>query len=231
MSTKDLALATCFTALYAVFGAIKISPIVGLSGQAITAAAIIAPVLGIILGPIIAGLSTFLGGLVGSFFGFFSPLSVTAGVVTALCSGLTSQRKRSYAVLIYLALFLSLTFYPNVGPAWLFPLYSWFQLVGLVILVSSLQSLASDYRKNTGRVRLIYSYFVTALVATLAGQIAGTLTFEFTMAPNSSYFLLTWEETWFLYPAERILIAVVATLIGVPLAKALRHANLLSQSP
>lgn len=228
LSTKDLALATCFTALYAVFGAIKISPIVGLPGQAITAASIVAPILGIILGPIIAGLSAFLGGLVGSFFGFFSPLSVTAGVATSLCSGLTSQKKRSQAVLLYLALFLSLTFYPNVGPAWLFPLYSWFQLVGLVILVSPLQSLATDYPKSTSEVRLVYSYFMIALVATLIGQIAGTLTLEFIMPQNRDYFFGTWVATSLLYPVERILIAVAATLIGVPLVKALRRANLLS---
>jgi predicted membrane protein len=228
MTTKDLALATCFTALYAVFGVIKISPIIGLPGQAITAASIVAPLLGIILGPVIAGLSAFLGGLVGSFFGFFSPLSVTAGVATALCSGLISKKKQSYAVLLYLALFLSLTFYPNVGPAWLFPLYSWFQLVGLAILVSPLQSLATSYQKSTSDVRLVYSYFVTALVATLVGQIAGTLTLEFVMSPNRDYFFGTWVATFLLYPVERIIIAVVATVIAVPLAKALRHTNLLS---
>ena len=57
LTTKDTALTVTFTALYAVFGFIKISPIIGLSGQAITAAAIIAPIIGILLGPYVGTLS------------------------------------------------------------------------------------------------------------------------------------------------------------------------------
>ena len=58
LSTNEVALTVCFTALYVVFGFLKISPIIGLPGQAITAAAIMAPLIGIILGPYIGTLTT-----------------------------------------------------------------------------------------------------------------------------------------------------------------------------
>ena len=69
LSTVDVALTAVFTALYAVFGFLRISPIIGLSGQAITAAAIIAPIIGMLLGPYIGTLSTFLGGTIGFLLG------------------------------------------------------------------------------------------------------------------------------------------------------------------
>ncbi|MEM3609126.1 MAG: hypothetical protein QXV87_02110, partial [Candidatus Bathyarchaeia archaeon] len=112
LGTKELALAAIFTALYVVLGALKISPIIGLPGQGITAAAIIAPIIGIIFGPYIGVLSTFLGGIIGISFGYFSPPSLAAGVTAALCSGMTSRGKRTASIMIYLCLLLIFAFYP-----------------------------------------------------------------------------------------------------------------------
>jgi hypothetical protein len=226
LNAKETALSVTFTALYAVFGFLKISPIIGLSGQAITAAAIIAPIIGILLGPYIGTLSTFLGGIIGFSLGSFSPPSLASGIFAALAAGLTHTSKRVVSIFIYLSLLLLLAFFPNVGAAWLFPLAMWFQIVGLIILISSLQSVATRYLNAGKNSKLFYGLFVTSLTSTLVGQIAGTLTLE-ALTFDVSFWKTTWVIITPLYPAERIIIALAATLVGAPLIKALRRTNIM----
>ena len=225
LTTKDIALTITFTALYVVFGFLKISPIIGLPGQAITAAAIMAPLIGIILGPYVGTLCAALGGVIGFFFGSFSQLSFFSGIATALCSGMISERRRVVATLVYISLFVLLVFYPSVGPVWLFPIYMWFQMIGLVILVSPLQTMATKYLTSNNSSRLFFAFFVTSLVSTLAGQIAGTLTLEVIHISDANYFLGTWIATAFLYPVERTIIALGAAFVGASLYKILKSAN------
>jgi hypothetical protein len=226
LTTKDVALSAVFAALYAVLGFIKISPIIGLPGQAITAAAMVAPVIGILLGPYIGALSTFLGGVAGFSFGSLSYLSLAAGVVTASCAGLISERKRIASTAIYLVLFLLFAFYPTVGPAWLFPLNTWFQIIGLIILASPLRSSAERFLNSDNNALLLIGFFLICLTSTLAGQIAGSLVFEM-LTPDTTTLLATWQELTILYPIERTIIAVAAAFIGASLVKILRPAKLL----
>jgi hypothetical protein len=67
---------------------------------------------------------------------------------------------------------------------------------------------------------LLYAFFVTSLVATMAGQIAGTLVFE-TYQFSMDTYLGTWISTSFWYPVERTIIALGSALIGTALFKAL----------
>jgi len=225
LTTKDIALTITFTALYVVFGFLKISPIIGLPGQAITAAAIMAPLIGILLGPYVGTLCAAFGGVIGFFFGSFSQLSFFSGIATALCSGMISERRRVVATLVYISLFVLLVFYPSVGPVWLFPIYMWFQIIGLVILVSPLQTMATKYFTSNNSSRLFFAFFVTSLVSTLAGQIAGTLTLELIHVSDVNFFLGTWVATTLVYPVERTIIALGAAFVGTSLYKILKSAN------
>jgi hypothetical protein len=229
---KELALTICFTALYVVFGFLNISPIIGLPGRAVTAAAIVAPIIGVILGPYVGALSAFLGGVIGFFVGFFSPPSLVSGVAAASCAGLTYAGKRMFSVLLYLSLLVVFAFYPTVGPAWLYPLSIWFQLTILVVLVSPLQSRATKGLSSNSNSKLLYTFFVTSLTSTMAGQVAGSLAFEATswpiLIPNVNVWVGIWQSAMFLYPIERIIIAVAATLIAAPLVRVLKSANFIS---
>ncbi|NWG11802.1 hypothetical protein HXY33_08685 [Candidatus Bathyarchaeota archaeon] len=225
-NTKELALVSSFTALYIVFGAIKISPIIGLPGQAITAAAILAPMMGIIFGPYISVAATFLGGMIGISLGYFSQLSFASGIAAALCSGLTSRGKRIISMIVYLVLFLLLAFFPVVGPAWLFMPYLWFQIIGFIILILPLQSTAIKNFDSNNSSRLFYAFFVTSLTSTLAGQMAGSATYELIVYPDTVGATGTWITTAFLYPIERVIIAIGSAVIGTALFKVLKTANL-----
>lgn len=234
LTAKELALTICFTALYVVFGFLNISPIIGLPGKAITAAAIVAPIMGVTLGPYIGGLSAFLGGVIGFFVGFFSPPSLVSGVAAASCAGLTYTGKRAFSVLLYLSLLAVFAFYPTVGPAWLYPPSLWFQLAVLVVLASPLQSRAVKDVSSDSNSKLLYALFVTSLTSTMAGQIAGSLAYEATswpiLIPKTSVWLGTWQGVMFLYPVERIIIAVAATLIAAPLVRVLRTTSFMPAS-
>jgi len=232
LTAKDVALVTCFAALYAVFYSLPVFPIIGLSGAAITAAAIMAPMTGIMLGPFLGTLSAILGGVIVFFIGRFSILSLVATSVAALCAGLLYAGERKACAVAYFLLLISFGFYPSVGPFWLYPLLTWFQIIVFLILLSPLYSIAfKKIRSFTSSEELFPSFFLVSLISTLAGQIAGSLTFEIVFWPTFIQEIKAWVEIWkvvtWIYPVERAVTALCATIIGVPLFRALKSANLI----
>ena len=231
LKAKDSALTICFAALYAVFCLFPMFQIVGLPSKFITLAAITAPIIGMLLGPHLGALSTILGGTIGVFAGHFSPPSFVAGVVAAFTAGMIHLGKRSLSAFMYFSLLFFFGFYPFVGPVWLYPQLMWFQIIGFLILVSPLQSIAVRNAWNSkSDTKLAPAFFVTSLTSTLAGQIAGSLTFEVLSWPifvaDVNAWRLNWKLITLLYPIERIVISLAATFIGVTLHKVLKSANL-----
>jgi hypothetical protein len=226
----DVSLTICFAALYTVLCFLPISPIIGLPGKTITAAATIAPLIGIILGPYIGAASTVFGGAIGFSLGILSPLGFVAGIITALFAGMVCNGKRTLFAFAYFSLLFLFGFYPFVGPVWLYLPSMWFQIAVFLVLVSPLQSTATKSLNSNSNLRLFSAFFVTSLTSTLAGQIAGSLAFELLSWPifmaDANAWRLIWQATAFLYPAERIIIAVSAALIGASLHRVLKSANL-----
>ena len=231
LTAKEVALTICFAALYAVLSFFPLNQMIGLVGKAITAATIIAPVVGILLGSYLGMLSTGLGGIIARFFNpIFSLPSLAAGIITALCAGLLYAHKQILCALIYVSLMFLFGFYPVVGPVWLYSSFMWFQIVGFLILISPLQSIASKNFNSDSNLKLLFAFLVTSLTSTLAGQIAGSLTFELVYWPtltNVETWTLNWRLLTWVYPIERTIIALIATFIGVFLYKVLMSANLM----
>jgi hypothetical protein len=63
-------------------------------------------------------------------------------------------------------------------------------------------------------------------LASLFGHIVGSLMYELiywpSLIPEVDVWRVNWQLLMWLYPAERVIIAVIATLIGITLVKALR---------
>lgn len=232
LTSKGTALAICFASLYVALSFLPLSQLIGLVGKAITAATIIAPVLGIILGPFLGAFSTILGGVICLFVSpYFSPSSFVAGCVASLFAGLLSVGMRKHCVFIYVSLMFIFALYPIVGPFWLYPQLTWFQIVGFLILISPLQSRAIKELNSGSNSRLLLTFFITSLTSTLASQIAGSLTFEAiwwpVLIPEVHVWKIYWQSLTLLYPIERVIIASIAALIGTALNKALKSANLM----
>jgi len=232
LTAKDVALTVCFAALYAIFCLFPIFQIVGLPSKSITAAAITAPIIGMVLGPYLGALSTILGGAIGFFAGPFSPPSFVSGVVAAFSAGTLYFGKRSLCAFTYFSLLFFFGFYPFVGPVWLYPQLMWLQIIGFLVLVSPLQSVAvKNMRNSENNAKLVSAFFVTSLTSTLAGQIAGSLAFEVQFSwpifmVEFNVWKLYWQLLTWIYPWERVIIALVAAFIGGALHKVLKSAKL-----
>jgi len=233
LKAKDVSLIICFTALYTYFCFIPAFPIAGSQGGSITLAAIIAPIIGIILGSYLGMLSTLLGGIVGLFFAApFIPPSFVSGIVTAFFAGMLYANKSTVCAFMYFSLLFFFGFFPFVGPVWLYPPLMWFQILGFLVLVSPLQSVALKNMQNSNNnSKLLSAFFIVFLISTLAGQVAGSLAFEFTSWPifnaDVDDWTLFWQLLTWVYPVERMIIALSATFMGVFLYKVLSSANLM----
>jgi hypothetical protein len=220
-----------FTALYVLFSFIPLFQLTGLGGRLITATSILAPIIGILVGPAIGGSSALLGGLIAlSISPGFSPPSLIAGIVAALFGGLLTEGKRIQCALLYSAFLLVFTFYPTIGPAWLFPQMIWFQVFGLALLASPLQKIATENFRSKKNVNLFFAFLVTVLSSTLASQVAGSIAYEAVywpvLIPSLQAWVVNWQVLTFLYPVERTIIALIAALIGTPLLRVVRSAKL-----
>lgn len=231
LSTVDIALTASFAALYAVLSFMPLSQIIGVAGRTIAVSAIIAPLIGTILGPYLGFTAAIMGGTLALFlFPIFSPPSFVSGAITAFFSGMLVGGRQKLCTLVYASLLALFAFYPQVGPVWLYPPVLWLQIIGFAVLSSPLQNKAVNEIKSTNSGRLLVSFFLTFLMSTLAGQIAGSLTFEIvywpSIIPDLDAWTLTWQATAFLYPLERGVIAAIAATASVPLFAVLRAAKL-----
>jgi hypothetical protein len=106
----------------------------------------------------------------------------------------------------------------------------WFQIAGFLILVSPLQTTAVK-SLNSNNSKLLSAFFTTSLTSTLAGQISGSLTFELLSWPIFMADVNVWKANWqvitFLYPVERVIIALGAAFIGASVHKVLRLTNIM----
>ncbi len=227
---QDLALICSFAALYLALSSASLFPIIGAVGKFITLATVMAPLMGIILGPYIGAAAVSIGGLMWSTWqiGAFGFLSFIPGAVTALCSGFLYKGKRIPPLILYVTLLFLMAFYPTIGPAWLYPYFLWFHLIGLVVLMFPLTPMAIDYaRRNNNLARLGLGIGIISLASTLLGQMTGNVMFELmywpAIYPLVEYWRTAqWRILTFVYPLERSVITLIAALVGAPLIKAIR---------
>jgi len=229
LSTRNIALTACFAALYVVFSFWNLFPVIGTEGRWINAAVIMAPLFGIILGPYHGVLAITIGGITGAFFqitGPFGPLSFIPHAAAAFCSGMLFIKRQKICVAVYASFLFLFAFFPVIGPVWLWPSVIWLDLIGLVVLVSPLQSKATNVMsESSSSVRLVFGVAITCLTATLFSHVVGNILFEVIyLQANSSvdFWRTTWQGLTFLYPVERGLVTLVVTLVGTPLMKTLK---------
>jgi len=232
LSARDVTLLTSFTASYVVLYILPVFPIIGLPGAAIPAAAIMAPVTGMLIGPFLGATSAILGGLISFFIGRFSIVSIFATGIASLYSGLLYAGKRKICIYLYILLLIAFGAYPYIGPFWLYPQLTWFQVIVLLILLTPLSSRAiEEARTLTGYRKDFPHLFTIFLISTMAGQIAGSLAFEIIFWPAFIGGVEAWRGIWnavaWIYPIERIIISLLATIISIPLFKALKSAKLI----
>ena len=226
LSTKSLALTVVFAAVYATLSFLPLFPLIGLQGKFIQMGNVLAPLIGIVLGPWLGVFAIAVGGSIDAFLpqtGSFGPFSFVPHLAAALCAGLLYNNRRWVCGAAYLLLIVAFAFYPVVGPAWLWPLFLWLHVVGWAFMLSPLQPKVNGFlREDKGVSKLVMGFGVTSFLAALFGHAVGTLMFEATVLYEVEVWLLNWQALTMLYPIERLVIAMLSTAIGVGVLRALR---------
>ena len=225
--TSLVAAASVFAALYSVLGAIPISRLVLGQGNFLTASNFVTPLAGMLFGPVVGGLSAFIGDIIDSGAGYASLAGtglavLAADLATVATAGLAFSGRRAAALglpLLVLALYwldpLSVLF---VGPV---P-FTWLHMISIALLVPIL---ILESRGTVSRLNPVFVVGVT-FAALLCGQLTGTLVGQ-NLAVRV-YGVLTvqgWRDlvpVFFpLYPVERIFFTAVGSLVSVPVLRAL----------
>ena len=233
MTSRNIALMAIFAALYYVLS--LIAPInipTGVGNLTISFAALFASVIGLVLGPYLGTASALLGSSVawilppssGSFFGL--PF-IIAPALNALVTGLIFYKKWKYGFAIFGALVVAFLFTPPIWPV----TDNWF--VALAVLFDKIFALfliipVALFAKKLSFAKASLFYFLLFFIGNQADNMWGSFVFAtppvyygifgYAVSDVQGFFLVT----PFLYPAIRIIQAIIAMLIAVPLIQVLK---------
>jgi len=221
--TRRLTLTATLAAVYVVFRAIPIDQLIGISGS-ITAAGMIAPVIGILLEPAYGIVAVFTGTMVASLFPWnpikFAGLDFLPGALNVTLVSLAVRGRRTEATIIFLitmALFI-INPYTSifVGSALLSPPipYLWMHLAALIVLVSPLTKNLATRLTSHHYASLIRLLAVLAFTGTMIEHLTGGILYATVFGKAALKF---WPAIFLIYPIERTILVIGATLIGASL--------------
>ena len=239
-NTKIIASIAMFAALFAVLRRMDTIPMIGVQGASFSLSDILPPIYGIVLGPFTGGISVILGTFLGIALGkpvSFLFLDFLPAFVNTVAIGLLVRRKWWPAVLLYGALLVAFLVNPltsifvDVGGVAL-P-FAWLHIVAFIVLLSPLGRKAGQWVESLKPVLLASGIAILAFIGTMMQHLMGNILFEVIL--NQFYVLLgqgpivattaysgIWSVTFFLYPWERLMLVLLAVIVGVPLVRVLK---------
>ena len=233
ITTQNLALIAIFAALYYVLS--LIAPInipTGVGNLTISFAALFAAVIGLVLGPYLGFTSALLGASIawilppssGSLFGLPFLLSPA---LNALVVGLIFYKKWKYGFAVFGALILAFLFTPPIWPM----TENWF--VAAAVLFDKIIALllilpVALFAKQLSFAKASLFYFLLFFIGNQVDNMWGSFVFAtppvyygifgYAASDVQGFFLVS----PFLYPAVRIVQAIIGMLIAVPLMQVLK---------
>ncbi len=237
--TKIIASIAIFSALYAVLRMIQTVPMIGVSGARFSVSDAVAPVYGIVLGPYVGGFSVILGTFIAIAMGRpvqFMFLDFLPAFVNAVALGFLARRKWWPAVALNAVLLVAFLLNPltsifiTVGGVAI-P-FVWLHIVAFVVLVSPLGRNAGVWIQSLKPKQLTAGLAISAFVGTMMQHLMGGILYETILnqiyvvigqSPilEASAYPANWAFVFFLYPWERLILVVLAVVIGAPLVRVL----------
>jgi uncharacterized membrane protein len=233
MTTRNIALVAIFAALYFVLS--LIAPInipTGVGNLTISFAALIASVIGLVLGPYLGTASALLGASIawilppsgGSVFGL--PFLI-APALNALVTGLIFYKKWKLGFAVFGVLIIAFLLTPPIWPV----TENWF--VASAVLFDKIFALfliipIALFAKKISFAKASLFYFLLFFIGNQADNMWGSFIFAtppvyygifgYAASDVQGFFLIS----PFLYPAVRIIQAIIGMLIAVPLMQVLK---------
>lgn len=225
---RKLTLTASLAAVYTIFRAIPISSLIGISGS-ITAAGMIAPIIGILLEPAYGIVAVLIGTGVASFlpwnpFNFYG-LGFLPGALNVALVSLAVRGRRTEAVMLFIIMLGLFTINPFttifVGSNLLSPPipYLWMHLIALIVLVSPLAKDLGRRLTAAHYTSLVRPVAVLAFTGTMIEHVTGGILFATVLGKVA---LRSWPVIFLAYPVERVILVVGATVICSSLLRLLK---------
>jgi hypothetical protein len=229
VSVRKLTLTASLGAFYGFLRLVPIAKIIGVPNGSITAAGMIAPLLGFMLEPWYAVAAV----TVGTFAAGLAPwntfplkgLDFLPGCLNVLTVSLLVRGRRVSSIIVYLAILALFVVNPFtlmfVDSRFLSPPipYIWMHLVAFAVLISPLSSNLQTRLTSFNARSVSISILALAFVGTMIEHLTGGIVFA------SIYQRLAvglWRTIFLVYPIERTILVVGAILICTPTLLALR---------
>jgi ECF transporter S component (folate family) len=233
VTTKQIALMAIFAALFYVLSFIAPIqiPVPTIGTMAISLAALIATIFGIILGPYLGAAAALLGSTVSWALTGMSPFGlpfILAPVLNALVSGFIFYKKWKWGFLVFAIMIVVFLFTPPVTPL----TDNWY--VALAVLFDKVITLAiilplALFGKRISVAHGAAFFFLLGFVGNQADNMWGSMAFALPGVYNNIFFMeipgvrIAFLASPFLYPAVRLAEAVIVMAIAVPLWQALKN--------
>ncbi|MEM2634905.1 MAG: hypothetical protein QW372_05500 [Nitrososphaerales archaeon] len=247
MSNKKRALTfiSTFSVLYAIIRLIPTFPMIGIA-TTFTASDILAPLYGIVFGPLIDSLSIIIGTYLSILLGrqlIFLGLDFLPGALNAITLGFLMIGKRIYVLSLFLIILIiyaihplslvivHLPFFNNIPM-----LYNWLHILSFIILISPFGKWSVLWVKSNSTIQLARGIFILSFIGTMIQHLTGSILFETVFGLILQVIKIeAWPKLWFsiffIYPFERFLIILITTLIGTPLLKAIKSLKVYTDIP
>lgn len=217
--------------------------LIGGAGGYLSFSDFLAPILGILLGPYLGGLSVLIGnfGAIGlgrpiSFLG----LDFLPDFVAAVSVGFLMRRKWLPVVILnagLLAVFLvnplTSIFVTIPGTSISIP-FAWMHIAAFIVLLSPLGRRAAKWVETANKTELVAGGLtILTLIGTMMQHLTGNILFEFVYGQINPPIIpaAAWPTEWALvvlaYPVERTILIISAVLVGTPLIVAVTKNSLI----
>jgi hypothetical protein len=230
--------ATVVISIISVFAALDVALGV-IPGWWISWAAIIKPLHGIMLGPIAGPYAAIIGGLIGNFIwpqtAVLSVFTWVPGVLGALAAGLLIKSEKYplwiIVAIMYIMLIGAFYFHPVGNMVALWALYD--KVIALALIFPTAKLVKK--LRNNGMLNLKWlapTLGLISFIGTEMDDIVGNIIFMFFGLYN--VFGISTEDLPFVYmsgalimPAQRLLVALLATAVAVPLFKVFEKSKII----
>ena len=239
--TKIIASIATFASLYTVLRMIQTVPMIGIQGASFSPSDVLAPIYGILLGSYVGGASIILGTFLAIALGrpvSFLFLDFLPAMVNAIALGFLVRRKWTPAVILNVALLLVFLLNPLTSIFVNVPLgnttisfpFAWMHIAAFAVLLSPLGRKAGQWIETAKSTRITTGIAILGFIGTMMQHLMGGILFEVVLGQiiNPPVIVAAaypgiWTTVFFLYPWERLVLILLAVVVGTPLVRALSN--------